>query len=154
MSETKQSSEDPSILLRSIEESLPIALLRAREAVMVRFRPHLAKYGLTEQKWRVIRSVAEAGEVEATQISADICILMPSLSRILKNLEADGLLQRIKDDDDGRRQRISMTDEGRKLFEEMSPKSADIYREIEADCGKSNIDELVKRLQSVRTALE
>ncbi|MFT5000920.1 MAG: hypothetical protein ACI875_001925, partial [Planctomycetota bacterium] len=37
------------------EKSLPIMLLRAREAVMRRFRPMLRLHDLSEQQWRVLR---------------------------------------------------------------------------------------------------
>ena len=36
-------------------KSLPIAMLRAREAIMLSFRPVLAKHGFTEQQWRVLK---------------------------------------------------------------------------------------------------
>jgi len=148
----KTTKEDASVL-RSIDDALPIALLRVREAVMVRFRPHLANYDITEQQWRVIRSVAEAEEIEATTISEESCILMPSLSRILKALEAKGILTRSKVVRDGRRQNIRLTQKGQSLFEEMAPKSAEIYREIESACGKTNIDKLVRDLKSLQGRL-
>ena len=47
--------------MRSIERSIPIALLRAREAVMAHFRPLLADRGYTEQQWRVLRILNEYG---------------------------------------------------------------------------------------------
>ena len=44
------------------EHSLPMMLLRAREAVMGRFRPMLREFDLTEQQWRIIRVLAEVEE--------------------------------------------------------------------------------------------
>ena len=46
--------------MRDIELSLPLQLLKAREAAMARFRPMLRSHGLTEQQWRVIRVLAAA----------------------------------------------------------------------------------------------
>ena len=45
--------------MRTFSQSLPMALLRAREAVMRRFRPGLRCHGVTEQQWRVLRALAE-----------------------------------------------------------------------------------------------
>ena len=42
----------------SVSRSLPMQLMRAREAVMKRFRPHLTERGLTDQQWRVIRPLS------------------------------------------------------------------------------------------------
>ena len=43
--------------MRSFEKSLPMALLRAREAVMRGFRRQLREHGLNEQEWRIIRAL-------------------------------------------------------------------------------------------------
>lgn len=66
---------------RETRRSLPIALLRAREAMMQHFRPMLAVHDLTEQQWRVLRVLAESGAKDATQLAELAQILGPSLSR-------------------------------------------------------------------------
>ena len=43
--------------LRNVSRSLPVALLRTREAVMRQFRPVLRSVDLTEQQWRVLRAL-------------------------------------------------------------------------------------------------
>ena len=53
--------------LRGIEDALPIALLRTREEVMARFRPHLHQYDITEQQWRVIRVLHTTNQTHPTQ---------------------------------------------------------------------------------------
>ena len=47
------------------DDSLTIALLRARDAVTAPFREHVAEAGLTLQQWRVIRTLSEAGMLDA-----------------------------------------------------------------------------------------
>src|SRR6266849_5130597 len=44
--------------MREFSRSLPMSLLRAREAVMRHFRPSLRDHGLTEQQWRILRALA------------------------------------------------------------------------------------------------
>ncbi len=51
----------PHLPMRAFSSSLPMALLRAREAVMRRFRPGLRDHGVTEQQWRVLRALAGLG---------------------------------------------------------------------------------------------
>ncbi|MGO7998126.1 hypothetical protein ACC734_37775, partial [Rhizobium ruizarguesonis] len=63
------------LLPRDTRRSLPIALLRAREAVMGHFRPMLALHDVTEQQWRVIRILAEAGTLDASEMSERAFIL-------------------------------------------------------------------------------
>ena len=55
--------------IRETSRSLPIALLRARDAVMSRFRPMLQERGFTEQQWRVLRVLDEGGPLDPTEIA-------------------------------------------------------------------------------------
>ena len=41
--------------------NLPLLLLQARERVIAQFRPILKAHGLTEQQWRVLRALVDAG---------------------------------------------------------------------------------------------
>ena len=151
--ENGESRNSESGLLRAFEEALPIALLRTRETVMARFRPHLAEHGMTEQQWRVVRAVQQQPGIDATALSERCCILMPSLSRMLKTLEQDNILSREKVEGDQRRQIISLTTQGQNLFQRMAPASEAIYAEIEAEYGKAEISQLIEQLQALRRKL-
>ena len=148
----KQDSGSPpsDTQMRRFEEALPIALLRTREMVMARFRPHLAEHGMTEQQWRVIRMVQQQPGIDATALSDSCCILMPSLSRMLKTLESEGLILREKVEGDMRRQFISLSEAGETLFSKMAPRSEQIYAELEAEIGKDQMDTLIEQLQLLR----
>ena len=103
------------------EHSLPMLLLRAREACMLRFRPLLSNHGLTEQQWRVIRALAEVNGLESKELAGRTLILRPSLTGIIDRLERDGLVLRKKDKDDGRKTCIWMTRKARRLYESIMP---------------------------------
>ncbi|EEE38552.1 homoprotocatechuate degradation operon regulator, HpaR [Rhodobacteraceae bacterium KLH11] len=92
--------------------SLPIALLRARERVMGPIRGVLADAGVTEQQWRVLRVLQEEGPQEPTQIAERACLLLPSLTRILKKLEDKKLIFRQRDMNDRRRQIVEIGEDG------------------------------------------
>lgn len=139
--------------MRPLAKSLPLKLLRAREAVMDRFRPHLHAHGVTEQQWRVLRALAETGETELSTLADLICLLLPSLSRIIPDLESRGLVARRRADADRRATLVSLTREGRALFETMSRRSEAIYRDLEAaltaaDCANilADLDRLISAL--------
>lgn len=133
--------------------TLPIALLRAREAVMDQFRPMLQAHGVTEQQWRVLRVIREAGETDATDLARNACILAPSLSRIIKTLEANGMIALFKDKKDGRRALIRLTAAGEEFIAALAPESAAIYREIEKRLGAKRIDVLLKDIDFLIEAL-
>lgn len=137
------------LLPRDTRRSLPIALLRAREAVMMHFRPMLARRDITEQQWRVIRVLAQAGQMDASELADSAFILAPSLTRILKSIEERGLVARSKDVDDGRRVILEITQAGRDLINDVTPDSRAIYARIEQAYGKERIDALLDMLDDL-----
>jgi homoprotocatechuate degradation regulator HpaR len=80
--------------MREFSRSLPMSLLRAREAVMRHFRPSLRDHGLTEQQWRILRALTSVDAIEVTELARVAFLLGPSLSRILRDLEARHLIDR------------------------------------------------------------
>ncbi|MBZ0129073.1 MAG: homoprotocatechuate degradation operon regulator HpaR [Rhodobacteraceae bacterium] len=135
------------------ERSLPIMLLRAREAVMQRFRPMLKAHGLSEQQWRVLRVLDERGPTAPTQLAAECVILMPSLTRILAHLEAEGLIHRQLQKADKRRQIAALSDRGRDLIARISPESAAIYAALEGDFGADNLQDMMAALRALIATL-
>lgn len=139
---------------RPTSRSLPIALLRARETVMARFRPLLAERGLTEQQWRVLRVLDETGPLEATEIAELSCILTPSMTRILRTLEGRGMVRREKHATDGRRALIHITDPARQALRAAAPESNRVYGELVAAFGEAQMDallDMLERLAETRT---
>lgn len=67
-------------LLPSTGRSLPIAMLRGREAIMAPYRQMLSKIGVTEQQWRVMRVLDERGRMDPKEIAEAACLLNPSLN--------------------------------------------------------------------------
>ena len=133
--------------------TLPMALLRAREAVMERFRPLLLSHDVTEQQWRVLRVLQEVGETDASQLAERASILAPSLTRIIKTLETRGFIATRKDPDDGRRSLVTLSADGAGFIREVTPDSAAIYAEIEAKIGKDRVNALLDELDFLLQAM-
>ncbi len=143
-------SKVPSITTR---RSLPIALLRAREAVMLRFRPMLARNDVTEQQWRVLRVLGENERIEAGVLADLACVLPSSLSRIIPALEERHLLASARDSTDGRRTMLSLTPHGRQFLANTLPQSAAVYARIERRFGRRQLSELLDQLEALQVAL-
>ncbi len=79
-------------------------------------RAILADAGVTEQQWRVLRVLQEKGAQEPTQIADQACLLLPSLTRILRKLEEKDLIARRADTEDRRRQIVEITDKGLQII--------------------------------------
>jgi len=139
--------------MRPFADSLPMALLKAREAVMRRFRPGLRAHAVTEQQWRVLRALAGLGPLEITELASRTCLLPPSLSRILPALESRGLLVRRGVAADMRRTAISITAAGLELIAAHAPHSERIYRAIEERFGVERLRQLSRLLGELEAAL-
>ena len=141
-------------MLRALENSIPLKLLRAREAVMERFRPHLHAAGITEQQWRVIRALAEEGPMEISALARKTCLLPPSVSRIVRDLSDAGILNRKVSRDDARIAIAALTARGRQKFEHMSKESIRIYSQIEDRTGAQFCEQLMHDLDRFIESLE
>ena len=130
-----------------------MTLLRAREAVMRHFRAALRHHGLTEQQWRVLRFLAAVDAVEVTELARMTFLLGPSLSRILRDLEARKLISRRTADEDLRRGIISVSRKGKALIDVVAPSSAAIYAGIMRRCGNKEVAEIERLLARLEACL-
>jgi homoprotocatechuate degradation regulator HpaR len=139
--------------MRPFGRSLPMQLLRAREALMQEFRPHLRTHNLSEQQWRVLRALAETGSMEINALG-EVCKIHPaSLSRMLPNLETEGRIERRTDKADQRYIIISITPKGRALFQRMAKESEEIYAAIERRIGTRDVKLLYELLDKTIRAV-
>lgn len=139
--------------MREFSRSLPMSLLRAREAVMRQFRPSLRDHGLTEQQWRILRALASVDTIEVTELARVAFLLGPSLSRILRDMEARHLIERRVAKADQRRGLVSISAKGLKLIETVAPSSEAIYAAITRRYGARKLRELQKMLHELEGML-
>ena len=139
--------------MREFSRSLPMSLLRAREAVMRHFRSSLRDYGLTEQQWRILRALASVDAIEVTELARLAFLLGPSLSRILRDLEARHLIERRAAKSDLRRGVVSISAKGLKLIEAVAPSSEAIYAAITRRYGARKLAQLQGMLHALEGSL-
>jgi homoprotocatechuate degradation regulator HpaR len=139
--------------LRGIDQALPIALLRAREATMRKFKPHVDSLGLSLPQWRVVRALAENNTLPATEL-ADKCAVLPSsMTRILNSLIARELVEPAHDDD-GRRRAVRLTEAGMAIYAHMADTSEAIYTAIEQRFSTEKMSALLDLLDQLKTAAD
>ena len=120
---------------------------------MTHFRPALNDVGLTEQQWRIIRILAQYGELESTHLAEKACILKPSLTGIIRRLGEMELVTRRRGDTDQRFVFIYLTKQGEDIFKQMSVEMEKRYQNIHRQIGDekmANLLELLKEVQQVK----
>jgi homoprotocatechuate degradation regulator HpaR len=138
------SDDDLAAPMRGFALSLPMALLRAREAVMNDFRPSLHAHGINEQQW-----FGSAEPIAVGELADRTLLLGPSLSRILAKLEENELIARESDIDDARRSYITITKTGREMVRSIAPDSEAAYAGIEQRFGKKRLQALLRELNDL-----
>jgi homoprotocatechuate degradation regulator HpaR len=136
--------------LRQTRRSLPIALLRAREAVMGPIRDMLASSGVNEQKWRVLRVVQEKGPLELSQVADEACLLLSSLTRMVRPMEREGLIRRSTPPEDRRKVVIAISPAGEALVRAHMAESQALLARIEQDFGPERLEHLLDLLQDLQ----
>ena len=134
--------------------SLAGTLLAAREAVMAPLRPHLRAAGVTDQQWRVLRVLAAGRPLDAGQIARLALLHAPTVTRILRELGARGLLSRTIDSVDRRRTLVSITVEGSMLVSHTADHTRAVLRRYEDAFGAARLGALIAELASLTQVLE
>lgn len=132
--------------LPSTARSLPIALIRAREGVMLPIREMLAETGITEQQWRVLRVLSEYGVMDTKTLADRSSLLFPSLTRIAATLRDKGLLTQTRDQNDRRRQFVEITPQGEQLISDRADQTAQIVSDLQKTLGPENYEHLLDLL--------
>ncbi len=102
----------------ALERQVCFALAVANRAVLSVYRPILAPMGLTHPQYLVMLALWEASPRSVKEIAEALQLDSPTLSPLLKRLEAQGLLTRGRSADDERRIDVELTAAGRDLREQ------------------------------------
>ena len=140
----------PRRALQRTDRSLPIALLRAREAVMAPIREMLADAGVTEQQWRVLRVLEESGPLDSARAAEMSSLLAPSLSRIVQTLTAKGLVHRTSPESDRRRQMLEISPDGSALLARYRDEALRLARRNEERLGTERLELLLDLLAELQ----
>ncbi len=132
--------------LPSTSRSLPIALMRAREGVMIPIREMLSDTDITEQQWRVLRVLSEFGTLDTKTLADRASLLFPSLTRIATTLRNKGLITQTRDEQDRRRQFIEITAKGQKIIDNNADRAAEIVADFKRTLGKRDYETLLDLL--------
>ena len=83
-----------------------------------RLRAEDAETGLSAPRLSALSVVVFAGPVALSDLAAAEQVRLPTISRLIKDLEQEGLVRRLKAGDDARVQRVEATAKGKRLLQE------------------------------------
>lgn len=140
--------------LPPFEQSIAAIMLGAKEAVIAPMRPKLREHGITEPQWRVMRVINDRGATDATGLAEVGLLHAPSVTRILKELEARGLIVRELDANDRRRTLVDLSPDGRDMVKVISRHVLRVMREYSDRFGAERLDRLINDLKALSAAIK
>ncbi|OWY82268.1 MarR family winged helix-turn-helix transcriptional regulator [Rhodococcus sp. BUPNP1] len=105
------SGDDP----LALERQVCFALAVANRAVLAVYRPILDRLGLTHPQYLVMLALWERSPLTSKEVGQLLQLDSPTLSPLLKRLEALGLITRARSAADERQLVLELTDAGRAL---------------------------------------
>ena len=117
--------------MRAFEQSLPMMMHRALNAVMPGFRRIFTQFGVTERQWRVLRLLWEADGRPLLALAEATLIPPPSLVGVIDRLQARGLVERRRSAQDRRVVQVWLTQEGGNLKVAVTPLVDEAYTAFE-----------------------
>ena len=112
------------------DASLPMMLYRVLDGIMPHYRALFSEHGLTEQQWRVLRTLWEDDSLSSIELARRTLLPAASLVGVLDRLEKKGLIVRLRSVEDRRIVFAKPTPEGRKLEREIAPRLHDIHQAV------------------------
>jgi len=104
----------------TLDHQVCFALSVASRSVVSLYRPLLEPLGLTHPQYLVMVILWERESLSVKEISALLQLEPPTVSPLLKRLQAAGLVERHRDTADERSLRLTLTPRGRALREQAS----------------------------------
>ncbi len=114
-------------------------------------RDMLASSGVNEQKWRILRVLQEQGPLELSQVASEACLLLSSLTRMVRPMEDEGLIVRSTPPEDRRKTVVAITAAGERLVRAHSGQSQAIFEQIELQFGAERLEQLLDLLQDLQS---
>ena len=107
--------------MRNFDQSLPMLLYRALNALMPEFRAIFRQFGLTERQWRVLRVLWEEDGRPLLVLAERTLIPAPSLIGVINRLHKEGLVVRRRSPKDRRVMQVWLTASGKALQAQVTP---------------------------------
>ncbi len=108
-------------------------------------------YSLTEA--RILFELGQRNDVTASDLCRELGLDAGYLSRTLGRLEQQGLLEKVRPENDGRQRLLRLTEEGRKAFELLDRRSRDEVSEMLGDLSEEEQQHLLKAMQTIESIL-
>ena len=114
----------------------------------------LKAIGADIPRWRILMLAHERGPISVTEIAALGVLKLPTATKVIQRLAAEGLLQVARSEKDARVSEVTCTASGDTVVAQVREVASQRFREAFRDMPAQEIDELNRRLRTVLSNLQ
>ena len=141
----------PSTAILRLDNQVCFALYSASLAMTKLYKPLLDRIGLTYPQYLVMLVLWEQDGVTVSELGERLFLDSGTLTPLLKRLEAQGQIARLRDVQDERRVRITLTAEGRALRDQAEAIPQCVLQS--SQCSIAELTALTTELKQLRNRL-
>lgn len=104
-----------------LDAFVPYQIYRVSTLMNMRLQGRLKAVGINLSQWRVLSVLRSQGRLSLTEIVERTVMEQPTISRVISQLEDEGLIERASSPDDSRISLVSLSPRGEAMFDEISP---------------------------------
>jgi MarR family transcriptional regulator, organic hydroperoxide resistance regulator len=149
---SKSSLKSPQNNALALDNQLCFALYSASLAMTKLYKPLLAELELTYPQYLVMLALWSNDGLSVSSLGVRLCLDSGTLTPLLKRLEANGLLSRVRDAADERRVHIVLTAQGRALKTRAQRIPGCVLAALQ--CAVPEVISITQQVQSLRDRLQ
>ncbi len=109
--------------------------------------------GISSSRFEILHKLDQVEEINQTMLQKAINIDSAAITRHLKQLETEGMVQRRKSAEDNRVTIVHLTDEGRKHIDGYKTEKANFMNQLMQDFNEIEIEQLANYLERMQNNL-
>jgi MarR family transcriptional regulator, organic hydroperoxide resistance regulator len=148
----KSSSTSQPLNALALDHQLCFALYSTSLAMTKLYKPLLAKLGLTYPQYLVMLALWSDDGLSVSSLGERLFLDSGTLTPLLKRLEANGLLSRVRDASDERRVHIVLTAQGRALKTQAQSIPGCVVAALQ--CSVPEVISITQQVQRLRNRLQ
>jgi len=136
------------------ENCLGYLLRRVHKLSLARMEAKLEGSGVSMTQWIVLSLIDSGIATTGKSLSRNMGHDNGAMSRLVDQLEASGLLERIRDDADRRVCNLAVTAAGKAVLERCAPPVVDVWNDILRDIAPGEVSRTIATLSTLLEQLE
>jgi DNA-binding MarR family transcriptional regulator len=127
--------------------TIPYLLFQLSNRVSSALLEHARPLGITVPRFRVLMHLVDRDGLRICDLVRECAVEQSAMSRVVDQLEREGMVNRRPDADDNRGVTVWLTPKGRQVYESVFPHAVTAVDQVTSELRKSEVSQLIELLQ-------